>query len=87
MSAAAAAIGYASGPPAMVRDSGKPVAVWNPREVATQYIDSERSSHKKRTYPEAPITMHTLPVRSGARFTVVATISFMVVLASGHLVS
>jgi hypothetical protein len=47
---------HASGLLAMVLKSGKPVAVRNPREVATQDVNRERSGHKKRTDPEAPVT-------------------------------
>ena len=64
-----------------------PMTVWDPRQVAAQNVDGERSRHKERTYPEAPVTMHALPVRTGIGLTAVATISFMVVLASGHLFS
>jgi hypothetical protein len=56
----------AAGLEAMVRDSGKPMAVWNPREVAAQNVNGECSGHKNRTYPEAPVTMHTPPVGTGA---------------------
>jgi hypothetical protein len=87
MSTAAAVIAYAGGLLAMVRDSGKPVAVWNPREVATQNVNSDCSGHKKRAYPEAPVTMHAPPVRTGTWFAALATISFPVVFASGHLFS
>jgi hypothetical protein len=87
MSTAAAVIAYASGLPAMDLDSGKPVTVWNPREVATQNINSECSGHKKRTYPETPVTMHTPPVRSGTWFAALTAISFPVMLASRHLFS
>ena len=61
--------------------------MWNPCQVAAENVNSERGRHEERTYPEAPITMHTLPVRAGLGFTVFATVSFMIVLASGHLFS
>ena len=70
-----------------VCNSGEPVTMWNPCQIATQNVNSERRRHKKRAHPEAPITMHTLPVRARAGFTAVATISFPVVLASRHLFS
>jgi hypothetical protein len=66
---------------------GKPVAVWNPRQINAENVNSERSRHKDRADPEAPVTMHALPVRAGFGFTVVGTVSFMVVFASGHLFS
>jgi hypothetical protein len=63
------------------------VPAWNPREIAAENVDRERSRHKDRAYPEAPVTMHTPPVRAGFGFTFVAAVSFVVVLASGHLFS
>jgi hypothetical protein len=62
-------------------------APWNPRQVAAQNEDSERRSHQKRTYPEAPVTMHTSPVRTRIGFTAVAAVSFPVVPVSRHLFS
>jgi hypothetical protein len=64
-----------------------PVAVWKPRQVNAENVNGERSCHEDRAYPEAPVTMHTLPVRAGFGFTAVAAVSFMVVLASGHFFS
>jgi hypothetical protein len=61
--------------------------MWNPCQVATENVNSERSRHEDRADPEAPVTMHALPVGAGLRFAAVAAISFMVVLASGHLFS
>jgi hypothetical protein len=63
------------------------MAIWHPCQVAAENVDGECSTHKERAYPEAPVTMHSLPVRAGFGFTAVATVSFMVVLASGHLFS
>ncbi len=68
-----------------VHNSGKAVTMWNPCQVARQDVHSKCPSHKKRTHPKAPIAMHTHPVRAGARFAALATISFVVVLTSGHL--
>jgi len=67
--------------------SRKPVAMWNPCQVAAQNVNREHSRHEDRADPEAPVTMHTLPVRARLGFAAVATISFMVVLASGHFSS
>ena len=67
--------------------SGKPVAVGNPCQVNAENVNSEGSRHEDRADPEAPVTMHTLPVRAGFGFTAVAAVSFMVVLASGHFIS
>jgi len=61
--------------------------MWNPCQVAAENVNSERSRHQDRADPEAPVTMHALPVRPGFRFTAVAAVSFLVVLASGHLFS
>jgi len=63
------------------------MAVWYPRQIATQNIDSERGSHEDRAYPEAPVTMHPSPVRPGIRFTSAVAIPFGVVLVSSHFVS
>jgi hypothetical protein len=63
------------------------MAIWNPRQIATQNVDSERRSHEDSANPEAPVTMHPSPVRTGIRLTPVAAISFQVVLASSHFVS
>jgi hypothetical protein len=63
------------------------VSAWNPCQVAAQNVDGECSTHKERAYPEAPVTMHSLPVGAGFGFTAVATIAFMVVSVSRHLFS
>ena len=63
------------------------MTIWNPREIATQNIDSERASHKDGTYLELPVAMHTPPIRARIRFTIVAAVSFRIVLASGHCFS
>jgi hypothetical protein len=36
----------------------------NPGQVETENENSERYRHKKRAYPEAPISMHPSPVRT-----------------------
>ena len=69
------------------RHRGLPMAPWNPCQVAAQNVDGECSAHKERAYPEAPVTMHTLPVRAGFGFGAVATVAFMVVSVSRHLFS
>ena len=61
--------------------------MWNPCQIAAENVNSERSRHEDRADPEAPVTMHALPVRARLGFTAVAAVSFMVVLASGHLFS
>jgi hypothetical protein len=63
------------------------MVIWNPRQIATQNIDSERGSHEDSAYPEAPVTMHPPPVRTGIGLTPVAAISFLIVFASCHFVS
>jgi len=63
-----------------------PMAVWNPRQIATKNIDSERGSHEDSAYPEAPVPMHSSPVRTGIGLPLVAAISFQVMLASSQLV-
>ena len=61
--------------------------IWNPRQIATQDINGERRSHEDGAYPEAPVTMHPSPIRTGIGLTPVAAISFQVVLATCHFVS
>ena len=87
MSTAAAAIACAGRLLAMFYDSGKPVAMRDPCQVASQNVNSERRRHAKRPYPETPVPMHTLPVRTGARFAAFTTISLMIVPVSCHLFS
>ena len=64
-----------------------PMAIWNPRQFATQNIDSERGSHEDSAYPEAPVTMHTPPVRPRIGFASAVTVPFGVVLISSHYFS
>jgi hypothetical protein len=63
------------------------MTVWNPRQIATQNVDSKRGSHEDSAYPEAPVTMHPSPVRARIGLTPVAAIAFQIVLASCHLAS
>jgi hypothetical protein len=63
------------------------MAIWNPRQIATENVDSERGCHEDSAYPEAPVTMHASPIRAGIGLTAVAAISFQIVLASSHFVS
>jgi hypothetical protein len=60
---------------------------WNPRQVSTQNIDGYRSDHEDCADPEAPVTMHSPPVRARIRLAAFAAVSFVVVLASGHFFS
>ena len=64
-----------------------PMPIWNPCQIATQNIDSERSSHEEGPYPEAPVTMHTSPVRPWIGFASAVTVPFGVVLVSSHYFS
>ncbi len=64
-----------------------PMPVWDPRQIATQNIDSKRASHEGCAYPEAPVAMHAPPVWTRIGLSSVAAISFLVVLASCHFVS
>jgi hypothetical protein len=63
------------------------MAIWNPRQIATKHVNGQGRSHENRSYPEAPVTMHAPPVRTGIGLAPVAAISFQVVLASSHFVS
>ena len=63
------------------------MAIWNPRQITTQNVDSERGRHEDSANPKAPVTVHPSPIRTGIGFTATAAISFEVVLASRHFVS
>jgi hypothetical protein len=63
------------------------MAIWDPSQIAAQNIDCERGSHEDSAYPEAPITMHPPPVRTGIGLPTVVAIALHVVLASRHFVS
>ena len=63
------------------------MAIWNPRQVATQDVDGERGGHEDSTNPEAPVTMHPSPVRAGSGFAGSVAVSLRVVLISCQLVS
>jgi hypothetical protein len=63
------------------------MTIWNPRQIATQNVDSERGSHEDGAYPETPVTMHPSPVGTRIWLTPGALISFMVVLTSSHFAS
>jgi hypothetical protein len=63
------------------------MAIWDPRQITRQNVDSQRGSHEDSAYPEAPVTMHASPVRAWIGLTRVATIAFLIMLASGHLAS
>ena len=69
------------------RHRGLPRAIWDPRQIATQNIDSERGSHEDCAYPKAPVTMHAPPVRAGIGFASAVAVSFGVVLVSSHYFS
>jgi len=62
-------------------------AAWNPCQIATQNVNRECCKHEDGSYPEAPVAMHPSPVRTRIRLTPIAAISFLIVLASGHLFS
>ena len=64
-----------------------PVAIWNPRQIATKHVDGQGRCHENCAYPEAPVTMHAPPIWTRIGFSPVATISFQAVLASCHFVS
>ncbi len=63
------------------------MAVWNPRQIATQNINNQSGSHKDCAYPKAPVAMHAPPVRSWIGFASTVAVSFGVVLVSGHYFS
>lgn len=60
------------------------LAARDQRQVITQNEDDERYGHKQHAHPEAPVAMHPMPVWAGVLFTMVATISFVVVPVSCH---
>jgi hypothetical protein len=60
---------------------------WNPRKVSAKNVNGDSRNHEDCADPEAPVTMHTPPVRARIRLATIAAISFEVVFASGHLFS
>src|SRR5580658_3437433 len=60
---------------------------WDPRQVSTQNVNGDCCRHKDSTYPEAPVTVHSSPVRAGIGLSRVAAVSLAVVLVAGHLFS
>src|ERR1700722_9515521 len=70
-----------------IRDLGKLVAARKPRQVLAQNVYRDRGRHEDGTHPETPITMHALPIGTRPNFSVVATISFVIVSPSSHFVS
>ena len=63
------------------------MAIWNPRQIATQNVDCERGGHEDSANPEAPVTMHPSPVRTGIGFAGAVAVSLRVVLVSCQFVS
>lgn len=63
------------------------MAIWNPRQIAAQNIDGDRGSHEDCAYPEAPVTMHTPPVRPWIGFACAVAVSFGIVPVSSHYFS
>ena len=63
------------------------MTIWNPGQIATQNIDRERRRHEDCAYPEAPVTMHPSPVRTGIGFAGAVAVSLRVVLVSCQFVS
>jgi len=60
------------------------MSIRDPRQIATEYVDCERGSHQDSAYPEAPVTVHTPPIRPRIGFPAIAAVSFGVVLVSSH---
>jgi hypothetical protein len=63
------------------------MAIGNPRQIAAQHIDSKCGSHQDCAYPEAPVMMHTTPVRPWVWFASAAAVSFGIVPVSSHYFS
>jgi hypothetical protein len=63
------------------------MTIWDPRQIATQNVNSKRGSHEDCANPEAPVTMHAPPVRPWIGFASAVTVSFGVVLVSSHYFS
>ena len=63
------------------------LAARNQRQIATHNEDSERYSHQESAHPEAPISMHPMPIGTWVRLTVVAAMSFVEVPVSCHIAS
>jgi hypothetical protein len=50
-------------------------------------VNGDSRNHEDCAEPEAPVTMHTPPVRTRGSLATIAAISFEIVFASGHLIS
>jgi hypothetical protein len=61
------------------------LVVGRPSQVAAQNIDCDRRGHKEGAYPETPVAVHPMPVRTRARLTMFATFSLGIVFVSGHI--
>ena len=57
------------------------------RQIATHNEYGKRHGHQKRAHPEAPVAVHSMPVRTWVRLTVVAAMSFVEVPVSCHIAS
>jgi hypothetical protein len=65
----------------------KAVSMRHPGKVAAQNVNGERCSHKQCTDPKTPVAMHPPPVRTGIGLTLIAAVSFVIMLAPCHLFS
>ena len=60
------------------------MAARNPGQAATEHVNRQRGEHQDGACPEAPVAMYSPPIRAWIRLTLIAAISFNIVLVSGH---
>jgi len=63
------------------------LVAWDPSQVAAHNVDGESCGHEERAHPEAPVAVHPLPIGPRTRFTLFATVSFVVVPVTCHIAS
>ena len=63
------------------------MAARDPCQVTTQDVDCQRRCQQDCANPEAPVTMHPSPVRTGIGFAGAVAVSLRVVLVSCQFVS
>jgi hypothetical protein len=70
------------------RHFGPPwLAAGNESEIVAHNEDGKCHGHEECTHPEAPVTVHPLPVGTWVRFTMVAAMSFSEMPVSSHIAS
>lgn len=62
-------------------------APWHPGQIAAENVDAKRRGHQKRSDPEAPVMVHSPPIRARIGLASFPAVSFGIVLVSGHFFS